>query len=53
MSAIVREALEAYLQGQPPPELPSFVGAGDSGRGDLSVRVEELLTEKFIGERGS
>ena len=53
VSSIVREALEAYLQGQPPPELPSFVGAGDSGRGDLSVRVEELLREKFTGERGS
>lgn len=43
VSAIVREALEAYLGGQPAPELPSFTGVGDSGRTDLSERVEELL----------
>lgn len=43
VSAIVREALEAYLAGQPAPELPSFAGAGSSGVGDLSERVDELL----------
>lgn len=45
VSAIVREALEAFLGGQPPPELPSFTGAGQSGIPDLSERVEELLAE--------
>ena len=45
VSAIVREALEAYLGGQPPPDLPSFAGAGASGMPDLSERVEELLAE--------
>lgn len=45
VSAIVREALEAYLGGQPAPDLPSFVGAGESGIPDLSERVEELLAE--------
>ena len=45
VSAIVREALEAYLAGQPPPKLPSFMGVGRSGRTDLSERVEELLPE--------
>ena len=45
VSSIVREALEAYLAGQPPPELPSFAGAGASGITDLSERVEELLAE--------
>jgi hypothetical protein len=45
VSAIVREALEAYLEGQPKPELPSFAGVGDSGRSDLSERVEELLAD--------
>lgn len=43
VSAIVREALEAYLAGQPAPELPSFAGVGSSGVGDLSERVDELL----------
>ena len=45
VSAIVREALEAYLAGQPAPELPSFAGVGESGIEDLSERVEELLAE--------
>ncbi len=45
VSSIVREALEAYLAGQPPPELPSFAGVGASGIADLSERVEELLAE--------
>ena len=45
VSAIVREALEAYLGGQPAPELPSFTGVGESGIADLSERVEELLAE--------
>jgi len=45
VSAIVREALEAYLGGQPAPELPSFAGAGESGIPDLSERIEELLAE--------
>jgi hypothetical protein len=29
------------------PRLPEFVGIGDSGRSDLSERVDELLTEGF------
>jgi hypothetical protein len=45
VSAIVREALDAYLAGQPPPELPSFAGVGESGIPDLSERVEELLAK--------
>jgi plasmid stability protein len=45
VSSLIREALEAYLAGQPAPELPSFAGVGDSGITDLSERVEELLAE--------
>ena len=45
VSAIVREALAAYLGGQPAPGLPSFAGTGESGIPDLSERVEELLAE--------
>jgi hypothetical protein len=29
------------------PRLPEFVGSGDSGRSDLSERVDELLEEGF------
>ena len=53
VSAIVREALEAYLGGQPPPELPSFMGVGRSGMTDLSERVEELLPETIRRGRRS
>jgi len=45
VSSIVREALEAYLSGREQPGLPSFVGIADSGKGDLSERVEDLLAE--------
>jgi len=29
------------------PRLPEFVGSGDSGRSDLSERVDDLLAEGF------
>jgi len=45
VSAIVREALEEYLGGRAQPELPSFAAVGNSGIGDLSERVEDLLSE--------
>jgi len=47
VSSIVREVLEAYFEGQGPPELPSFTGVASSGRSDLSERAEELLKEHF------
>jgi hypothetical protein len=53
VSAIVREALEAYLEGRPPAELPSFMGVGRSGMTDLSERVEELLPETIRRGRRS
>jgi len=45
VSSILREALDAYLEGQPPPKLPSFVGIGRSGEHDVSERVEEIIAE--------
>jgi plasmid stability protein len=53
VSAIVREALEAYLAGQPAPDLPSFAGVGDSGISDLSERVEELLADVIQRRSGT
>jgi hypothetical protein len=45
------ELLEPLLQDAPgnqeSPRLPAFVGIGDSGRSDLSERVDELLAEGF------
>jgi hypothetical protein len=45
-SHIVREALEAYLESQVPVGLPGFVAIGDSGRGDLSERIEDLIASE-------
>jgi plasmid stability protein len=47
VSSIVREALDAYLAGQPPGQMPSFMGVGSSEITDLSERVEELIDEAF------
>lgn len=45
------ELLGPLLQDAPDnqeaPRLPVFVGIGDSGRSDLSERVDELLAEGF------
>ena len=49
MSAWTREALEAHLPGgarQPVRQLLA-AGAGDSGRSDISDRIEELLAEEW------
>ena len=50
VSAIVREALEAYLAGQPPPKLPSFTGVGRSRTPNLAARAEELLPEAIASD---
>ena len=47
VSSIMREALEAYLEGMEPPGMPSFAGVGASGVGDVAERAEELLREGF------
>jgi hypothetical protein len=40
---LVREAVAEYAERHAPPVLPSSIGAGGSGRGDLSERAESLL----------
>lgn len=32
-------------------ELPAFVGAGDSGRSDISQRVDDVLAEDGFGQQ--
>ena len=45
-SRVVREALAEYVvRHRQETKLPSFFGIGASGRGDISRRVEEILTE--------
>jgi hypothetical protein len=45
LEALVRTALEAYLQPQPPAQKPySFIGIGRSGKHQLSTQVEEILS---------
>jgi hypothetical protein len=46
---VVREAVAQYAANSAQPALPSSVGAGRSGRSDLSERAEELLAG-FGGE---
>lgn len=44
--ALLIEAIEAFLARETPErqsQIPSWVGIGTSGRGDLSHRVDELL----------
>jgi len=40
---LVREAVAEYAARHAPPVLPSSIGAGASGRSDLSERAESLL----------
>ena len=46
---LVREAVSEYAARNAPRRKPKSVGAGHSGRGDLSERVDELLAG--MGER--
>ena len=43
---LLKPLLQEPENGQAP-RLPEFVGSGDSGRSDLSERVDELLAEGF------
>jgi len=45
LETLVRTALEAYLQPQPPTgQRYSFIGIGRSGKRHLSTQVEEILS---------
>ena len=43
VSALVREAVERFLEDDQPSGLPSFAGVGASGQRDGSERAEEIL----------
>ncbi len=47
---LVREAVAQYASRYAPPVLPSSIGAGRSGAGDLSERAEALLEGMGQGE---
>lgn len=42
-ATLIREAVAEYTARRQPMSLPRSLGAGRSGRGDLSERAEELL----------
>ncbi len=46
---LVREAVAIYVSSRAPAALPSSIGAGRSGRADISERTDELM--KGFGER--
>lgn len=47
ISELTREAIAAYLPRQRGRRNLRFVGAGESGRSDISARMEELLAEEL------
>jgi Ribbon-helix-helix protein, copG family len=50
ISQLSREAIDAYLGGGPGRRRLRIMGAGNSGRSDISQRVDELLEEWGFGE---
>jgi predicted transcriptional regulator len=54
---LVREAVAEYTARHRPPHKARSIGAGESGRGDLSERAEDLLNgmglDRRSAERGS
>lgn len=49
ISEITRDAIDAYLGGGPGRRRLRIMGAGNSGRSDISQRDEELLVEWSFG----
>jgi hypothetical protein len=47
LSAVVSQAVQAYLDALSTPPLPSFTGVAGSGRTDVSERAEELLRARI------
>ncbi len=47
VSELIREALEGYLRRGEKKKTLSFVGAGRSGRNDISEKSEEILEQAF------
>lgn len=45
-SEVIREAVAAYVTDRRGPDRPSFVGMGNSGRGDVAARAEAHLEEE-------
>lgn len=43
ISEVSREAIESHLGGSPGRRTLGAAGAGRSGRGDISLRIEEIL----------
>ncbi len=47
VAEVIREAMEEYVRSkQQPTKSLSFIGAGESGRSDISEKSEELLWQK-------
>jgi len=53
LSDVTRDALEHYLNDGLPRRRFFAAGAGDSGRTDISERIEEILAEEWSDQRRS
>ena len=53
VAGLVRDVLEEYVaKHRPRGQIPSFAGIGDSGRRDVSGRVDEMLAEEIDRAEG-
>ncbi|MGH9937674.1 MAG: ribbon-helix-helix protein, CopG family [Blastocatellia bacterium] len=46
LTAIIREALAAYIETRQEPQRFSFIASGRSGKGNLSRDVEKILRQR-------
>ncbi len=52
VTAIIREAINSYLEQHHKPRKLSIIGIGKSGKGNLSEDAEKILRQKFRNRKG-
>jgi hypothetical protein len=52
VTAIIRDAITAYLERHQKPRKLSIIGIGSSGKGNLSEDAEKILKQRFRNRKG-
>jgi predicted transcriptional regulator len=52
MTAIIRDAITAYLERHQKTRKLSIIGIGSSGKGNLSEDAEKILKQRFRNRKG-